>query len=115
MLHHQGQVTVERLTAQLRAFGVAISMRQVMRLLIEGQDGFLAENPNKSSVRLTQGGRGRPDAGKPAAQKKHDRGWGRRRMRYPASEKLEIIRIVEQSHLPAKRTLDQLCIARRTF
>ena len=29
-------------------------------------------------------------------------------MRYPASEKLEIIRIVEQSHLPAKRTLDQL-------
>jgi transposase-like protein len=47
--------------------------------------------------------------------KKHDRGWGRRRMRYPASEKLEIIRIVEQSHLPAKRTLDQLGIARRTF
>ena len=36
-------------------------------------------------------------------------------MRYPASEKLEIIRIVEQSHLPAKRTLDQLGIARRTF
>ena len=33
-------------------------------------------------------------------------------MRYPASEKLEIIRIVEQSHLPAKRTLDQLGIAR---
>jgi transposase-like protein len=36
-------------------------------------------------------------------------------MRYPASEKLEIIRIVEQSHLPAKRTLDQIGIARRTF
>jgi hypothetical protein len=36
-------------------------------------------------------------------------------MRYPASEKLEIIRIVEQSHLSAKRTLDQLGIARRTF
>ena len=34
-------------------------------------------------------------------------------MRYPASEKLEIIRIDEQSHLPAKRTLDQLGIARR--
>ncbi|RIV80375.1 IS3 family transposase [Aurantiacibacter xanthus] len=48
-------------------------------------------------------------------KKKHDRGWGRRRMRYPASEKLEIIRIVEQSHLPAKRTLDQLGVARRTF
>ena len=40
---------------------------------------------------------------------------GRRRMRYPTSEKLEIIRIVEQSHLPAKKTLDQLGIARRTF
>ena len=36
-------------------------------------------------------------------------------MRYPASEKLEIVRIVEQSHLPAKRTLDQLGIPRRTF
>jgi transposase-like protein len=36
-------------------------------------------------------------------------------MRYPASAKLEIIRIVEQSHLPAKRTLDQLGIPRRTF
>ncbi|NLE27146.1 MAG: IS3 family transposase [Clostridiaceae bacterium] len=48
-------------------------------------------------------------------KKKHDRGWGRRRMRYPASEKLEIIKIVEQSHLPAKKTLDQLGIARRTF
>src|SRR3954452_21635987 len=59
--------------------------------------------------------RRRPDAGEPPAQKKYDRGWGRGRMRYPASEKLEIIRIVEQSHLPAKRTLDQLGIARRTF
>ena len=29
-------------------------------------------------------------------------------MRYPASEKLVIIRTVEQSHLSAKRTLDQL-------
>jgi transposase InsO family protein len=36
-------------------------------------------------------------------------------MRYPASEKLEIIHIVEPSHLPAKRTLDQLGIPRRTF
>ncbi|SCW84895.1 hypothetical protein SAMN02927924_03343 [Sphingobium faniae] len=39
----------------------------------------------------------------------------RRRMRYAASEKLEIIRIVEQSHLPVKRALDQLGIPRRTF
>jgi len=36
-------------------------------------------------------------------------------MRYPASEKLEIIAIVEQSHLPARRTLEQLGIPRRTF
>ena len=42
--HHQGQVTVERLTAQLRATGISISKRQVMRLLIDGQDDFLAEN-----------------------------------------------------------------------
>lgn len=36
-------------------------------------------------------------------------------MRYPASEKLEIIRIIEQSHLPAKRTLDKLGIPKTTF
>ena len=36
-------------------------------------------------------------------------------MRYPASEKLEIIRLVEKSHLPAKQTLDRLGIARPTF
>jgi putative transposase len=36
-------------------------------------------------------------------------------MRYPASEKLEIIRLVEQSHLPVKQTLDKLGIARATF
>ena len=36
-------------------------------------------------------------------------------MRYPASEKLEIIRLVEQSHLPVKRTLDKLGIPRATF
>ena len=36
-------------------------------------------------------------------------------MRYLASEKLEIIKLVEQSHLPAQRTLDRLGIPRRTF
>jgi putative transposase len=36
-------------------------------------------------------------------------------MRYPASEKHEIIRIVEKSHLPARRTLEQLGIPRATF
>jgi transposase InsO family protein len=36
-------------------------------------------------------------------------------MRYPASEKLEIIKLVEQSHLPVRRTLEKLGIARATF
>src|SRR5438270_2833875 len=41
--YHQGQVTVPRLVAQLRAIGVVISKRQVVRLLNAGQDAFLAE------------------------------------------------------------------------
>jgi transposase InsO family protein len=36
-------------------------------------------------------------------------------MRYPAAEKLEIIRLVEQSHLPVRCTLEKLGIARATF
>ncbi len=36
-------------------------------------------------------------------------------MRYPASEKLEIIRLVEQSYLPIKQTLNKLGIPRTTF
>ena len=36
-------------------------------------------------------------------------------MRYPASEKLEIIRTVEQSHLSARQTLDKIGIPRPTF
>jgi putative transposase len=36
-------------------------------------------------------------------------------MRYPASEKLEIIRLVEQSELPVRRTLEKLGIPRTTF
>jgi transposase-like protein len=36
-------------------------------------------------------------------------------MRYPASEKLEIIQLVEQSHLPVKRTLAKLGIPGTTF
>ena len=31
-------------------------------------------------------------------------------MRYPAAEKLEILRLVEQSRLPVRRTLDKLGI-----
>jgi putative transposase len=36
-------------------------------------------------------------------------------MRFPGSETLEIIRIVEQSHLPARRTWDMLGIRPSTF
>jgi putative transposase len=36
-------------------------------------------------------------------------------MRYPAAEKLEIIHLVEQSHLPVRRTLAKLGIPRATF
>ena len=36
-------------------------------------------------------------------------------MRYPASEKLEIIRLVEQSHLPVRRTLEKLGIQPARF
>src|SRR5208282_5912803 len=41
--YHQGQVTVPRLVTLLQALGIVISKRQVVRLLIEGQDGFLGE------------------------------------------------------------------------
>jgi transposase-like protein len=47
--------------------------------------------------------------------KKHDRGWGRRGMRYPTPEKIEIIRLVEQSHLPVRRTLEKLDIQAARF
>jgi transposase-like protein len=36
-------------------------------------------------------------------------------MRYSASEKLEIIRTVETSHLPIRRTLDKIGIPKTTF
>ena len=36
-------------------------------------------------------------------------------MRYPASEKLEIIRLVKQSHLPVKYTLAKIGVSRPKF
>jgi hypothetical protein len=42
--YHQGQATVPRLVALLRAVGIAISKRQVMRLLIADQQRFLDES-----------------------------------------------------------------------
>ena len=68
--------------------------------------------PRSTSV---EGGRGRSHPRKPTAQKKHDRGWGRRGMRYSPSDKTEIIGLVEQSTLPARRTLEKLGIPRSSF
>ena len=42
--YHQGQMTVPRLLAVLLAVGILISKRQLVRLLIAGQDSFLAES-----------------------------------------------------------------------
>ena len=44
VMHAQGQVTTERLTAILNAIGVAISKRQVVRLLTAKLETFLAED-----------------------------------------------------------------------
>lgn len=41
--YHQGQVTMPRLLTQLRAIGIDVSKRQVVRLLNAGQDAFLGE------------------------------------------------------------------------
>jgi Transposase IS66 family len=43
MLYHQGQSTLPRLTALLQSLGVAISKREMQRLLTEKHDSFLAE------------------------------------------------------------------------
>ncbi len=42
--HFQGQVTSERLTAVLAGMGLAISKRQVVRLLSKGLEGLIAED-----------------------------------------------------------------------
>ena len=47
--------------------------------------------------------------------KKACSGMGRPRMRYAASEKLEIIQLVEESHLSARQALAKLGIPRTTF
>jgi len=51
-LHAQGQVTTERLTALLNGIGVEISKRQVVRLLAEPLDDFVAEDQDVLRVGL---------------------------------------------------------------
>lgn len=46
MHYHQGQSTLPRLTALLQSMGVAISGRQVRRLLTDNKDAFVAEACN---------------------------------------------------------------------
>jgi Transposase IS66 family len=41
--YHQGQVSVPRLVVLLRGFGILISKRQIVRLLIAGKQSFLKE------------------------------------------------------------------------
>jgi hypothetical protein len=44
MQYHRVRTTLPRLTAQLRSIGIAISKRQVQRLLTGGQEAFLTED-----------------------------------------------------------------------
>src|SRR6202035_2973680 len=44
MQYHQGQSTLPRLAALLQSVGLAISEREIQRLLTEKQDSFLDEN-----------------------------------------------------------------------
>src|SRR3954468_13598781 len=55
--YHQGRVTVPRLVAQLRAIGVVISKRQVVRLLNAGRDAFLDEAREVLRAGLATAGR----------------------------------------------------------
>src|SRR5919206_4271618 len=54
--YHQGQTTVPRLVAQLQTLGIAISKRQVMRLLIGGQQPFLDESQDVLRAGLASAG-----------------------------------------------------------
>jgi hypothetical protein len=46
MQYHQGQSTMPRLLALLRSMGIAISKRQLVRLLNDNHQGFIAEAQN---------------------------------------------------------------------
>src|SRR3954471_4155416 len=67
--YHQGQVTVPRLVAQLRAIGILVSKRQVVRLLNAGQDAFLDEAREVLRAGLSAAGWVTADA--PAARHEH--------------------------------------------
>ena len=58
---------------------------------------------------------GRGGYGKPIAQKKRARGWGEQYMRYSATDKYEIIQLVQNSDLSVRQTLARLGIHKSTF
>ena len=87
--YHQGQVTVARLVTLLDAIGIEISKRQVVRLLIDGQDRFVEEARAVLRSRPGNGGLGdgrryrrapqgherllHPDRQRPLCLVRHDR------------------------------------------
>ena len=97
--------------------GLRTSWKQVRSGLLVTRHGPLTLMRSKSCAARPRISRksSRSSRSNYAFSKKHDRRWGRPRMRYPASEKLEIIRLVEESHLSARLTLAKLGISRTTF
>ena len=67
----------------------------------------------KQAVVMIHGGMGREERMKAQESFRHDP--ERQRMRYPASEKLEIIHLVERSHLPVRRTWISSAFRQRRF
>ena len=65
--YHQGQVTIPRLVTLLEAIGITISKRQVVRLLIEGQDRFQAEAKDVLRAGLAFASLNWPHSGCPCA------------------------------------------------
>ncbi|TDJ21302.1 MAG: helix-turn-helix domain-containing protein, partial [Deltaproteobacteria bacterium] len=79
--------------------------------------GYERSRCSATGKRPAQGAGGRDGAREPSAQKKRDglrfaRGRG---VRVSASEKIELIRLVEGSSLPVRRTLAEIGLARSTF
>ncbi|MEO5373029.1 MAG: hypothetical protein H7840_01990 [Alphaproteobacteria bacterium] len=54
--YHQGQTTVPRLVALLHSLGLAISKRQVMRILVEDNQAFIDEARDVLRAGLSHGG-----------------------------------------------------------
>ena len=97
----------------------ALAKASTAMSITAGRRSFLrqAGSDLRGSQRFTcrisrlKGGSGGTGHGKPPAQKKRARGWGGRYLRYSASEKYQMIRLLESSSLSFRR----LDIHRSTF